>query len=153
LQGTNRIRWEIIPNLGRTGSSVSTFPQNAYPQANENVYLEYDLKTVSSGEVEIQVFLSPTLNFNANKGLRYALSINGGKEEIVNFNGHYDGSLGQWQGERIIRSVTKMNIPEAGNHTVRIRVLEPGIVFQKIILNFGGLKRTYLGAPESEKIQ
>ena len=152
-QGTNRIRWEIIPDLGRTGSAVTTFPQNAYPQANENIYLEYDLQTVSSGEIEIQVFLSPTLNFNANKGLRYALSIDGGKEEIVNFNGHYDGLLGKWQGERIIQSATKMSINAAGNHTLRIRVLEPGIVFQKIILNFGGVKPSYLGAPESEYVQ
>ena len=117
------------------------------------MYLEYDLLTVSSGEVEIQVFLSPTLNFNANKGLRYALSFNGGKEEIVNFNEHYDGSLGKWQGERIIRSITQMSIAEAGNHTLRIRVLDPGIVIQKIILNFGGLKPSYLGAPESEYVQ
>jgi hypothetical protein len=151
-QGTTGIRWEIIHDLGKTGSAVTTFPQSIYPQASENVYLEYDLQTVSSGEIEVQIFLSPTLNFNANKGLRYALSFNGGKEEIVNFNGQYRGELGNWQGERIIRSTTKMSIAEAGKHTLRIRVLEPGIVFQKIILNFGGLKPSYLGAPESEYV-
>ena len=152
LHGTNGIQWEVIPNLGRTGSAVSTFPQNVYPQANDAVYIEYDLQTVSSGEVEVQLYLSPTLNFNANEGLRYALSFNGGKEEIVNFNGHYDGSLGRWQGERIIVSSTKMSIVGAGNYTLRIRVLEPGIVIQKIILNFGGLEPSYLGAPESEYV-
>ncbi len=153
-QANDRIRWEIIPNLGRTLSAVTTFPQNAYPQVKENIYLEYDLQTVSSGEVEVEVFLSPTLNFNANKGLRYALSFDGGiTEEIVNFNGRYDGSLGEWQGERIIRSTTKMSVPKAGNCTLRIRVLEPGIVFQKIILNFGGLNSSYLGAPESQILQ
>ena len=148
-KGTNAIRWEIISDLGRTGSSITTFPQNVYPKDNDNIYLEYDLQTVSSGEVEITVFLSPTLNFNANKGLRYALSFDGGKEEIINFNGHYDGSLGRWQGERIIKSATKMSITGAGNRTLRIRALEPGIIFQKIILDFGGLKPSYLGAPES----
>ena len=152
LHGTNGIQWEVIPNLGRTGSAVSTFPQNVYPQANDAVYIEYDLQTVSSGEVEVKLYLSPTLNFNANEGLRYALSFNGGKEEIVNFNGHYDGSLGRWQGERIIVSSTKMSIVGAGNYTLRIRVLEPGIVIQKIILDFGGLEPSYLGAPESEYV-
>ncbi len=153
-QANDRIRFEIIPNLGRTLSAVTTFPQNAYPQADDNIYLEYDLQTVSAGEVEVVVFVSPTLNFNANKGLRYALSFDGGKtEEIVNFNGHYDGSLGSWQGERIIRTITKMSVPEAGNNTLRVRVLEPGIVFQKIIFNFGGLKPSYLGAPESDYVQ
>ena len=151
-RGTNKIRWETVPDLGRTGSAVSTFPQNAYPQANDNIYLEYDLQTVSSGDAEVLMFLSPTLNFNANAGLRYALSLNGGKEEIVNFNGHYDGSLGRWQGERIIQSSAKLSITSAGNNTLRIRVLEPGIVIQKIILDFGGLKPTYLGAPESDYV-
>ena len=149
-QGTNKINWEVITNLGRTGSAISTFPQNVYPQANEAVYVEYDLQTVSSGEFEVQLYLSPTLNFNANEGLRYALSFNGGKEEVVNFNGHYDGSLGKWQGERIIINSTQMSVAQAGNNTLRIRVLEPGIVLQKIILNFGGLKSSYLGAPESD---
>jgi hypothetical protein len=151
--GDGGIHWEIIPNLGRTGSAVTTFPQAAYPQPNASVYLEYDLQTTfSGGEAEVQVFLAPTLNFNANKGLRYALSLDGGEEVTVNFNGSYDGSLGKWQGERIIKTATKMKIGEAGNHTLRVRVLEPGIVLEKILLNVGGLKPSYLGAPESEYI-
>ncbi|MDR2388983.1 MAG: glycosyl hydrolase 115 family protein [Tannerellaceae bacterium] len=144
------IRWEIIPNLGHTASGVTTFPQAAYPPSDAPVYLEYDIQTsFAGGDVSVQLLLAPTLNFNANKGLRYALSFDNGKEEIVNFNGHYDGSLGKWQGERIIRSITSMAIGRAGNHTLRIRVLEPGIVFEKILLDFGGLQPSYLGAPES----
>jgi hypothetical protein len=143
------IRWEVIPHLGRTQAGVSTFPQNVYPKEKDTLYVEYDLQTVSAGRVEVQTWLAPTLNFNENKGLRYALSFDGGKEEIVNFNGHYDGSLGKWQGERIIRTTTPMQIGAAGHHTLRIRALEPGIVFEKIILDFGGLKPSYLGAPET----
>ncbi|MDR3365880.1 MAG: glycosyl hydrolase 115 family protein [Prevotellaceae bacterium] len=153
-RGEGNIRWEIIPNLGRTGSAVTTFPQEAYPPAESSVYVEYDLQTVSpGGEAEVQLLLAPTLNFNANKGLRYALSFDGGREEIVNFNGSYDGSLGRWQGERIIKALTKMSVGEAGNHTLRIRVLEPGIVLEKILIDFGGLKPSYLGAPESEYVR
>jgi hypothetical protein len=151
-QGTEKISWQIIPDLGRTQSAVSAFPSNIYPTEKETVFIEYDLKTVSAGEADVHVWLAPTLNFNANKGLRYALSLDGGREEIVNFNGHYDGSLGKWQGERLIQSVTKMNTGEAGEHTLRIRILEPGIVFEKIMLDFGGLKPAFLGAPESEYI-
>ena len=150
-QGSNKIRWGIIPGLGRTKSGVTTFPANAYPQEKDAIYIEYDIETVSSGEVGINVWLAPTLNFNANKGLRFALSFDGGKEEIVNFNGHYHGELGNWQGERIIKSVTNLSIDEPGKHTLRVRVLDPGIVFQKIMLDFGGLKPSYLGAPESER--
>jgi hypothetical protein len=151
-QGTDKIKWQVIPDLGRTKAGLSTFPQNIYPAEKENIYIEYDMQTVSEDNVEVQVWLAPTLNFNANKGLRYVLSFDGGNEEIVNFNGHYDGSLGKWQGERIIQSITKMKTGKAGNHTLRIRVLDAGIVFEKIILNFGGLKPSYLGAPESQYV-
>ncbi|MDR1783684.1 MAG: glycosyl hydrolase 115 family protein [Dysgonamonadaceae bacterium] len=149
-KNTDKIHWEVIPGLGRTKSAVTTFPQNAYPTAGDALYLEYDFESQTSGKVTVNVMLAPTLNFNANQGLRYALSFDGGKEEIVNFNGHYKGELGNWQGERIILSKTAMDAGKAGKHTLRIRVLEPGIVFEKIMLDFGGLKPTYLGAPESE---
>jgi hypothetical protein len=152
-KGDGDIRWEIIPNLGKTGSAVTTFPQEAYPQEASSVYLEYDLLTTfAGGHAEVQVFLAPTLNFNANKGLRFALSLDGGEETVVNFNGHYRGELGKWQGERIIKTATPMKIGSAGNHTLRIRVLEPGIVFERILLDFGGLKPSFLGAPESEYV-
>ncbi|MDR1342119.1 MAG: glycosyl hydrolase 115 family protein [Prevotellaceae bacterium] len=153
-KGEGNIRWEVIPNLGHTGSAVTTFPQNAYPKAADSIFLEYDLQTTfAGGDVEVQVFLAPTLNFNANRGLRYALSIDGGTEEIVNFNGHYDGSLGRWQGERIIKTATKMKIGGAGSHTLRIRAIEAGIVFEKVLLDFGGLQPSYLGAPESRDFE
>ena len=142
------IRWQTIPDLGKTKGSITSFPPNAYPKENDEIYVEYDFRTLSAGgTVDVELRLAPTLNFNANKGLRYALSFDGGKEEIVNFNGHYDGSLGAWQGERIIISKTKMNLGPKGDHSLRIRVLEPGIVIQKVLINLGGLKPSYLGAP------
>jgi hypothetical protein len=149
-QGSERIRWEVIPDLGRTKSGVTTLPQDAYPQETDAIYLEYGIQTASAGDANVHVWLAPTLNFNANKGLRYALSFDGGEEEIVNFNGHYLGELGKWQGERLIKSDTRMHVGEAGKHTLRIRILEPGIVFEKLMLDFGGLKPSYLGPPESE---
>jgi hypothetical protein len=147
-QGTDAIHWEVIPDLGRTGSGVTTFPANVYPKATDSVYLEYDFQSVTTGEVEVQIFLAPTLNFNGNKGLRYALSFDGGPETLVNFNGHYDGSLGRWQGERVIKSFSRLSLPTSGRHTLRIRVLDSGVVLEKILVDFGGVLPSYLGAPE-----
>jgi hypothetical protein len=142
------IRWIIVPHLGRTHSSMITEPVTVSPEIGET-YLEYDVELTSTGEAELTFFFSPTLNWNANKGLRYAVSINGSEEQIVNINGHYRGELGPWQGERIIRTSTKHYIENAGINTIRFRVLEPGIVLQKLILDMGGLKPSYLGAPQS----
>ena len=150
--GTDQIKWEVIPNLGKTLSGVTTFPSNAYPTSKENVYLEYDFNMTSNGEFPVEVFVSPTLNFNNNAGLRYAISIDGNEEQIVNINEKFSNrQMEKWQADRINRTVTKHNFSTKDKHTLRIRVLEPGIVIQKIVINTGGVKDSYLGAPESKR--
>ncbi len=152
-QGTETIKWEVIPDLGKTASAITTFPQNAYPGENDKVYLEYAVDFASTGDFDVSVLVSPTLNFNANKGLRYAISFDGGEEQVVNINGAYRGELGPWQAKRIIETTTKHKINKAGVHRLRIRVLEPGIVLQKILIDTGGLKPSFLGAPESKQVK
>lgn len=147
---SDNIRWEVIPHFGKTMSGITTFPQNVYPLASEYVYLEYDIEFESTGEFNVQLFLAPTLNFNDNKGLRYEIAFDEKNPEIENFNGHYRGELGQWQAEHIIKSNTKHIILEPGIHTLRFRVLDPGIVLQKIVIDTGGLKPSYLGPKESK---
>lgn len=152
MSNSDRIHWEVIPDFGKTKSGITTFPQNAYPKSDENIWLEYDINFESQGEFEVQLLLAPTLNFNHNKGLRYEISFDNETPQIVNFNGHYKGELGRWQSEHIIKSITKHLVQQAGKHTLRFRVLEPGIVLEKILINTGGLKSSYLGAPESEML-
>lgn len=147
---TEKIEWKIIPDFGKTLSGVTTFPQNISPKENENVSVEYDVNFSSTGTFEVQLLLAPTLNFNSNKGLRYEISFDGEKPQIVNFNGNYRGELGQWQSEHIIKSITKHTIMKPGKHKLRFRVLDAGIVLEKILINTGGLKSSYLGAPESD---
>lgn len=147
---TDKIKWEVVPSMGKTLSAITTLPANAYPRETEQVYVEYDIEFATTGEFTVQLLLSPTLNYNANKGLRYEISVDGQAPQIINFNGHYKGELGRWQADHIIKSDTKHKVEKAGKHTLRFRVLEPGIVLQKILINTGGLKPTFLGAPESE---
>jgi len=142
-----QIKWTIIPDFGKTKSGIMTYPQNVEIKPNDDISLIYKFENQTVGDVNIHVLLAPTLNFNANKGLRFALSIDGGQEIIVNFNEKYRGELGDWQAQRIIKSVTKMKVETAGQHSLKIRALDNGIVFEKIMLGFGGLKPSYLGAP------
>ncbi|WP_348798005.1 glycosyl hydrolase 115 family protein [Flavobacterium adhaerens] len=147
---SKNIHWEIIPDFGKTVSGITTFPQNAYPNKDENIYVEYEIEFSSVGQFNVELLLAPTLNFNNNKSLRYEISFDGENPQTINFNGHYKGELGKWQAEHIVRSATKLPILKPGKHKLRFRVLEPGIVLQKILIDTGGLKPTYLGAPQSE---
>ncbi len=146
---SSNISWTVIPHLGKTLSGITTMPVTLSPE-NEDTYLEYDVELNTTGEAKLIVLVSPTLNFNSNKGLRYAVSIDGGKEQIVNINGHYRGELGEWQANSIIETSTTHPIDNVGRHTIRFRPLDQGIVLQKVMLDMGGLKPSYLGAPQSK---
>lgn len=146
-QNNPDIVWSIIPDLGKTLSAITTSPVTLIP--GMETYLEYDINFISSGEITVEILVAPTLNFNANRGLRYAVSFDESEEQIVNFNGHYRGELGRWQAESIIKTSTKHNIDVSGKHVLRFRPLDPGIVLEKILIDTGGLKPSYLGAPET----
>ncbi|WP_163399763.1 glycosyl hydrolase 115 family protein [Flavobacterium fluviatile] len=152
LNNSDKIHWEVIPDFGKTRSGITTFPQNRYPSNNDNIFVEYEIDFVSTGDFTVELLLAPTLNFNSNKGLRYEVSFDKEKPQIINFNGHYRGELGKWQAEHLIHSVTKHSVSGAGKHVLRFRVLDPGIVLQKILIDTGGLKPSYLGPPQSDVI-
>ena len=140
----------LIPRLGKTEGALTVLPAKEH---NGNAYAEFEIQTESSGKAELSVYLAPTLNFNAGKGLRYAVSVDGGQEQVVNFNGHYQGELGPWQAASIIVSKAELDFGSPGRHTLRFRFVDQGPVLQKIVIDFGGVKRSYLGAPSSELVK
>lgn len=48
---------------------------------------------------------------------------------------------------------TTLHIDRPGKHTVKIRCGDPGLVIQKIVLDFGGMKRSYAGPPSTQSAQ
>jgi hypothetical protein len=93
---------------------------------------------------------APTLNFNVT-GLRYAISFDGGEEQEININGSFNGETGNdWHREHVIDSET-IHALKAGKHTLRIRPLDNALVLQKILINLGGMHKSYLGPEETLK--
>ena len=137
-------KWTIIPEMGRTLSAITTLPVT---NQVDDMALEYDFELKTAGYARITLRCNPTLNFNTT-GLRYAVSIDGGKEQIVNINGSYAGELGQWQREHVIDNQNIFTL-KAGKHTLRYRPLDNAIVLQKILINMGGHHKSYLWAPET----
>jgi hypothetical protein len=144
-------KWQVIPNLGRTLSAVTLFPVNADAQTPEGngPRLEYQITLEDTGQVKVHAFLSPTLNFH-NEGLRYAISIDDEKPQVVNMHeGMSDGLWNRWAADNIIQKTTEHAINKAGKHTLKFWAVSTGVVLQKIVVNAGGLKPSYLGPEET----
>ena len=117
--------------------------------------LEYKMYIFNPGNTEVTAIFSPTLNFMPGRDLRYAISFDDQPPVITTLvPGKYNAQNGNSDWERSVRdnarsSITKHSIASAGYHTLKIWLVDPGPVLQKIIVNTGGLKPSYLGPPES----
>lgn len=153
------INWTVIPNLGRTNSAVIAEPANADQQtiSIDTPRLEYEFTIFSESKITIDTYLSPTLNFKKNEGLKFAIAINDETPQIINMNEGEtkpDWEYPSWWNNSVTDHIKKKQSihkkVEHGKHTLKIWMIDPGIVFQKFVLNAGGLKPSYLGPPESK---
>lgn len=140
--------WTEIADMGKTFSAITPLPNNIIPSKQN--FVCYDFETSSSGEFQVEVFLSPSLNWN-NSGLIYGYQIDDGAEVEINFNGKYKGELGNWQADLIIRSLSVAKL-EQGKHRLLFYAKSPDVILQKIVLHFGEIKETYLGRNHSDLI-
>ncbi len=146
------VKWQIIPNLGRTLSAVTAFPVTAKSRSpgNDGTRLEYNIHFFDTGCAKITVFLSPTQNFTVGPGLRYAISVDDEEPQVINI--HTDKSIRGWEktvAENINYQTTEHQISKPGGHVLKFWRVDPGIVLQKIVVDLGGVKESYLGPPES----
>ena len=155
---TKDIQWEIVPNLGRTHDAVTMMPTNAPVQTPGagTPALEYEFTIFDESEVQIQSYLSPTLNFKKEAGLKFAIAIDDEAPQIINMHegeNKPDWEYPAWWNDSVTDHIKKKTSNhgklKAGRHTLKVWMVNPGIVFQKFIVDLGGLKPSYLGPPES----
>lgn len=150
--GTGDARWEKIADYGRTLSSMSIFPvtANSVAPPRNSPCLEYGMYLFDSGSVNVRAILAPTLNFVPGRGLRYAISFDDQAPKIV--DALADNSQRAWAKsvEDSVREVsTNLTLEKPGYHTLKIWMVDPGVVLEKIVVDFGGAKPSYFGPPES----
>lgn len=152
----NGINWQVLPDHGRTGDAVTTFPVTAPEQkpAGNTPHLQYEFNTQSKGTFVISAYFSPSLNFyNTENGLQYAISVDNELPQIISLNKEdktsINGVWNKWVSENIIIKTSQHKILTGGKHTVKYWMVNSGVVLQKLVLDFGGVKPSYLGPPET----
>ncbi|HEY4207292.1 MAG TPA: glycosyl hydrolase 115 family protein [Puia sp.] len=154
------VEWKVIPGIGRDGDGITTFPvtkafpvtRASQPGSPTSPRLEYDFYTYDTGSFRLDAYFSPTLNIHHDSaGLRYAISIDDGQPQIVSVNKNdNDGRLwNKWVADDIIVSTTVHSSQKKGQHVIKYWAVDPGVILQKLIADFGGLQPSYLGPPET----
>ena len=114
------------------------------------------INLAKAGEVAVHAYLSPSLDFRGGTGLRYAVSIDDAPPQVVNM--HADGSTRAGDSNRaweqmvannVNVSVSRHRVSAPGEHVLKVWMIDPGVVLQRIVVDAGGLKPSYLGPPES----
>jgi hypothetical protein len=150
-------RWQRVPDLGRTLSAMTPLPTTAPSQApGAGPRLEYRIHLFHAGDVAVHAYVSPSLDFHGGDGLRYAVSIDDEAPQVVNI--HADGSARAGDGSRAWEQsvadnvkilVSHHHVAAPGEHVVKVWMVDPGVVLQRVVVDAGGLKPSYLGPPES----
>jgi hypothetical protein len=151
---SNGITWKILPDLGRTGSAITPYPVTATNQkpGGNAPHLDYEFYTYSKDSLKLLCYFSPTLNFhNSETGLQFAVSIDDEQPQIINLNKEDNNvrTWGEWVSNNIIIKKSNHTISKEGKHVLKFWMVNPGVVLQKLVIDFGGLKPSYLGPPET----
>ncbi|KAF4406532.1 glycosyl hydrolase 115 family protein [Streptomyces lycii] len=158
--GASDVEWQLIPDIGRTGSGMTPFPVTAASRepGGKGPRLEYEMTLTTSGPVTVHAYLSPRNNVLPTDGLKYAVSFDDEAPQTVNVTA-VTGSDDMYMNKQWARNtsdnatvtVTEHTIAEAGVHTLKFWMVDPTVVVQKLVVDTGGLKPSYLGPPESER--
>ena len=152
------VSYGIIPGYGRTLSGVTLFPVTADSQsAPGGPKLSYDFYAFSNASMaNVTVYVGPSLNTIPSRPLKYALAVDDGTPQVVQPCPTYTlGVLPNAWNAAVANGVwtnsTNVTVTP-GKHTLNLWALEPALVFQKIVVDMGGVRPSYLGPPESTRI-
>ena len=153
------IKMIIIPNLGCENTAVQLGNPIAPAQrtAGRNTpRLEYDFYTFEQGSVDVYTYVLPTFPISKDRGYagheatnvetKYGVCIDEGPVMTPSTSSFEYAQI--WY-ESVLKNCrinkTTLHIDKPGKHTVKIICGDAGTVLQKVVLDFGGMKRSYMG--------
>jgi hypothetical protein len=146
--------WLTVADLGRTLSGVTTLPVEASAATiADGERLEYPIHLFDAGTVKVHAILAPTQKLRPGSGLRFALSIDDEPPQVVNM--HADESRQYWSRtvvDGVAEFVTEHAVAKPGPHVLKYWALDAGLVLERLVVDAGGLRPSYLGPPESPRI-
>ena len=154
LKEPNEAKWTVIPYMGRTRSGISLQPYSADVNGGSITYRFEVPEGVN--EVDVHVITASTLAFQRMEGHRYTVGFEGQQPVEVNFNGELNEEPENVYrityptvARRVIDKSVNLKVDKAGVKSLVVSPLDPGVVLQKIVVDFGGYQPSYLFCKES----
>lgn len=155
VQNSSEGRWTLIEDMGRTLGGVALFP---YDVPVDGASLTYSMKMPSDvSKVTVHVATKSTLAFHDAEGHSYRVGFKGAPSVERCFNDKLNESpeyiysiYYPTVARRVAVEKIELEVP-AGmqNCELVIEPLDPGIVFEKIVIDWGGYEDSYLMGKES----
>ncbi|KAF2870577.1 hypothetical protein BDV95DRAFT_495912 [Massariosphaeria phaeospora] len=157
--GAANANLEVIPHYGRTDSGLTLLPIAAGTQTvatgPKAIYVFYAFS--STANAKLSVHLPPSFNVNPSAPLKYAFALDAATPTTVTPvpSATLGAMPGGWNdavvnGARVVS--TALGRVEPGEHRLSLWLLEPGTTVQRLVVDLGGVKASYLGPPESAKV-
>ncbi|MEU2057021.1 glycosyl hydrolase 115 family protein [Streptomyces bungoensis] len=152
--------WRRIDGIGRTGAGMTPWPVTSPRRTpgGSSPHLEYEVTLLTpADEVTVWAYLSPRNPALPADGLRYAVSFDDAPPQSVDITeGADDGLLNTtWArntSDNINRTATRHRLTSPGVHRLKLWMVDPTVVVQRLLIDVGGLPELYLGPVESRRV-
>ena len=149
-------KWTVIPFMGRTRSAVALMP---YTTGTDGATLTYRFKADGAKTAKIHVITKSTLDFLDKGGLVYDVTLDGNSPVSINFNANLNEKPENIYSiyyptiaRRVVEKEVELPLSASQDiHTLTLHPQDPGIVFEKIVIDLGGYQPQYLFGRESPK--
>ena len=154
-QDASAAKWTVIPYMGRTLSGIALMP---YTVGTDNASLTYRFKDNGTKTAKIHVITKSTLDFLDKGGLIYDVAIDDNSPVSINFNANLNEKPENIYSiyyptiaSRVVEKEVELSLGNSDIHTLTIHPQDPGIVFEKIVVDLGGYQPQFLFGTESPK--
>lgn len=157
----------VIPGIGCEGNKAlqigDPLGELIDYKNNDMPCVEYDFYTFSSGLVDVYTYVLPTFPLHSDRDFRLPEHTNADTKYTIRID---DGSIStpstsaveysnKWY-DSVLKNCcinkSTLYVDRPGLHKLSLRIGDPGTVVQKIVIDCGGLRRSYMG-PKSTRVK
>ena len=155
-------QWSVYPDYGRTRSAVALTPYTK-PVGDASLTYRFALPE-GTKQVKVHVIVKSTLDFLNVGGHECLVSLDGGQPATINFNKtlldkqpYMYSVFYPTVARRVIEKevtlpleTSNFKLQTSNVHELTLCPQHPGLVFEKIVVDYGGYKPSYLFGTETE---